>query len=650
MELKHYVEMFRRWAWLLILGLVLGAVVGLVVSLYQTPVFQASTRVLAVRASQSTSSDLTYLSDQQLAQTYVQLLTTKPVLEGASTQLGYPIDIDQLNVQPVGTTQVIKLTVEDTDPSRAAAIANALVQSLIDQNENLQAGRYAITEESLQVQINQTQAQIVTLQTQVNQVSTETVEEQLSAIRAQIDPLQAEVSDLQKEIASLLPSTAVSNRVKVAADQARLAEIEPVLSLYQQIYSNLLVLGQPSEAVNSDSVRLAQLKSTLDLYQQVYINLLSSLQSVRLARLQNTPNVVQIEQAVVPASPVRPKPVNNTLLAGLVGLMLTAGVVFLVEYLDDTIKTPEDVVRALGLTVIGYIAKMDYPDESDEGIYVVRQPRSPVSEAFRSLRTNLEFASVDKPLRTLVITSASPNEGKTTVAVNLAAIVAQGGKHVALLDADLRKPQVHRFLNLPNRAGLSDLFRENALYKGVVPAATVSQKFDGMQNVAVITSGSLPPNPTELLGSSRMDQILKEVGETAQMIILDSSPSLVADIQVLAAKVDGVLIVVQPGHTQVQDAKATLEQLNRAGARLVGVIFNQIPRDRPYYYGGYRHYSPYYNGGYHYYSGYHDRSAANGRNGTRGFIGRLAGLVTASSGKKAHEFKKPEASTAGKSK
>jgi non-specific protein-tyrosine kinase len=241
---------------------------------------------------------------------------------------------------------------------------------------------------------------------------------------------------------------------------------------------------------------------------------------------------------------------------------------------------------------------MEYQDTSDEGAYVLRQPRSPVAEAFRSLRTNLEFSSVDKPLRSLMITSASPNEGKTTVAVNLAAIVAQGGKRVVLVDADLRKPQVHRFLDLENRTGLTDLFR------GEIPLKPVSHRIEGLPNVLVITSGSLPPNPTELLGSARMDQILKDLGQAAEMVILDSCPGLVADIQVLAAKVDAVALVVQPGHTQSQDARATLEQLKHAGGHVVGVIFNRIPRDRPYYYGGYRHYSPYYNRGYKNYAGY----------------------------------------------
>ena len=599
MELREYLSIARRWAWLLVLGVVLGAAGGLAASLIQTPVYQASTRILALRASQGTASDQMYVTPQDLANTYIQLLTTTPVLDGAAQQLGYPVSAGQLKLQTTGYTGIINLTVEDPDPARAAAIANALVASLIDQNQRLQAGQYAETEQSLQEQITQTQTQIAALQAQVSQVSTQTVQDQLASLKAQIDPLQEEVTNLQKDMASRQPSSSLTNRTKVAEDKARLDQIQPLLSLYQQIYSNLVVLGKPSDVANSQSTQLTQLQSTLDLYQQVYINLLSSLQTVRLARLQSTPSVVQIEEATQPSSPIRPRPLTNTLLAGMVGLMLAGAIVFLVEYLDNTLKTPEDVERVLGLPVIGYVANMQYPDGSDEGIYVVRQPRSPVSEAFRSLRTNLDFASVDKPLRSILVTSSNPNEGKTTIAVNLAAIIAHTGKGVLLMDADMRKPQVHHFLGMSNRAGLSDLFRSN------IPAIAVVQKPTGLSNVGVITSGSLPPNPTELLASARMDQILKEVTGPDRVVVIDSPPSLVADIQILAAKVDGVLMVIQPGHTAAPDARATLEQLNRVGAHMLGVVFNRIPRDRSYYYGGYRHYSPYYNSGYSYYTGEH---------------------------------------------
>jgi len=316
---------------------------------------------------------------------------------------------------------------------------------------------------------------------------------------------------------------------------------------------------------------------------------------VRLARVQNTPNVVHVEPASVPSSPISPRPIQSTALAAAVGLILAAGIAFLVEYLDDTLKTMEDVERVLQLPVLGYIAQFQYDADSEESIYVTRQPRSPVSEAFRLLRTNLEFAGVDHPIRRLLVTSAGPGEGKTTITVNLAAIIAQGVKHVTVVDADMRRPKVHRFLGLSNKVGLSDLFR------GVNSNRLVSQTVEDLGTVSVLTSGSLPPNPTELLGSVRMEQILEEAELESDVVIIDSPPSLVADVQVLAGKVDGVILIIHPGHTQSDAALATLEMLNRAGARVLGVVLNRIPRDRAHYYGGYRHYSPYYSG-YHYYS------------------------------------------------
>jgi len=384
-------------------------------------------------------------------------------------------------------------------------------------------------------------------------------------------------------------------KTQLAEAQSRLDEIEPLLTLYQQIYSDLIVLGKPSSNLaNDDSARLAQLQSTLELYKQVYINLLTSLESLRLARVENTPNIVQIEKATLPSEPIRPQPINTTLLAAAVGLMLAAGIVFLVEYLDDTLKTMEDVERILQLPVIGFIAEIEHQKEGDGGVYVSRQPRSPVSEAFRLLRTNLEFASVDHPIRRLLLTSTSPSEGKTTVAVNLAAIVAQSGRKVTLLDADLRRPRIHHFLGLPNNLGLSDLFL------GSATLGTVTRKMEELGDVQVVTSGGLPPNPTELLASARMEQILQEVEEVSDLVIIDSPPSIVADVQVLSAKVDGVLIVIHPGHTQSNSAMAMLEQLRRTNAPILGVVLNRIPRGRADYYGGYHHYSPYYSGYHHY--------------------------------------------------
>ena len=179
-------------------------------------------------------------------------------------------------------------------------------------------------------------------------------------------------------------------------------------------------------------------------------------------------------------------------------------------------------------------------------------------------------------------------EGKTTIATNLAGIFAQSGKLSLLLDADMRRPRVHKVLGISNRVGLSDLFRER------LGSEIVCRPWNGQKDIKVITSGSLPPNPNELLGSERMELILEELKAMADVVIIDSPPTVVTDAQVLAAKVDGILMVIQPGQTHADAALAMREQFDRAGGRMLGVVFNRIPRNRSHYYGGYRYYSPYY--------------------------------------------------------
>lgn len=595
MELKQYLSMIRRWLWLLTLWLALGAAGGYYGSSYQTPVYEASTRLLVMRAPQQTTSDYTYLSDQQLVQTYIQLATTKPVLDSVSAELGFEIDLKRIKVQQIRDTQVIELMVEDESAERSAATANMIVEQLIQRNEALQSSRFASTESNLQEQVKQMETQIAGLQTVITEVSNQNLKAQMTELESQITPLEAEKTQLEQEIALLNPAYNADRKAAIAEKEARLSQIEPLLRIYQEIYSNLVVLGKPMDTAGSDSIRLDQLQTTLDLYQGIYVNLLNNLESLRLARLQNTPNVVPIEEASVPVEPIRPRPLINTALAGIVGLMLAAGIIFLFEYLDDTIKTMDDVERLLQVPVIGYIAQLQHNSKNDKSLYVVRQPRSPVTEAFRLLRTNLEFAGVDRPIRRLLVTSTGPNEGKTTVVVNLAAVIAQGGRKVTVIDADLRRPKLHRFLGLPNQFGLSDLFRAST----TLPM--VSQSVSNLENVSVVTTGSLPPNPSELLNSLKMDHILDEAQRGSDLVILDSPPSLVADVQILAAKVDAVVMIVYPGHTQADAALATMEQLKRAGARVVGVVLNRIPRRRAEYYGGYRHYSPYYSQ-YQYYA------------------------------------------------
>src|ERR1700690_4279687 len=171
MELKDYLAIIRRWAWLLILGFILGGLVGVLVSVFQPPIYQASTRILVMRPPQEQVTDYTYLTDQQSVDTYIQLATTQPVITEASAKLGFVIDPKQINVQQVQTTQTIELTVQDGDAKRASDIANKLVQALIAQNQVIQAGRYTSTEQNIQAQIKEVQGQIAQTQSQINSSS-----------------------------------------------------------------------------------------------------------------------------------------------------------------------------------------------------------------------------------------------------------------------------------------------------------------------------------------------------------------------------------------------------------------------------------------------------------------------------------------------
>jgi capsular exopolysaccharide synthesis family protein len=328
-----------------------------------------------------------------------------------------------------------------------------------------------------------------------------------------------------------------------------------------------------------DPTEKDRLQTDTNQYRQIYANLIVSYEEVRLAEAQTISNIIQVEPAKIPASPVSPKVTQNTLLAMVLGMFLAAGVVFASDALDDTFRSADEVSRRLGLPVLAIIPHFLSPDGKP---IVESQPRSPFSEAFRNLRTNVQFTSVDNPLKSILVTSAEPSDGKTTVTVNLATVFAQSGVRVTLIDCDMRHPSVHKRLQQPNQVGLSSLFVSQDLNQnGSIQPTRI-------ESLSIISAGEIPPNPSELLGSKKMNLILSWVKESSDLVLLDTPPVMVVtDASVLVPIVDGVLLVVEAGSTRTSSAREMVEQLRRVNANVIGVVFNNLNK-RDVRYGNYR--------------------------------------------------------------
>jgi succinoglycan biosynthesis transport protein ExoP len=292
-----------------------------------------------------------------------------------------------------------------------------------------------------------------------------------------------------------------------------------------------------------------------------------------------------IEEAPLPTEPVGLSWMIQVALAAAIGMVLAVGAAFLIEYLDDALQSTEDLEKATGLTVLGAISRIP-GDDISEMLITAHQPKSHISEAYRVLRTNLLFSSPDRPLHSVLVTSPDVLEGKSTMAANLAVVMAQDGKSVVLVDADLRRPILHTIFQLPNQQGLTSTLLDGES----VPDGRLQDT--EVENLQVLTTGPLPPNPSELLGSQSMHHIIERLGKKVDVILFDTPPVLlVTDAAVLAPRVDGVLMVVEAGQTRQGAVRRATENLRNVGANLLGAALNRIPiRGRGGYYYYYRDY------------------------------------------------------------
>jgi len=280
-----------------------------------------------------------------------------------------------------------------------------------------------------------------------------------------------------------------------------------------------------------------------------------------------------VRDAELPTAPVSPRKGLDIGLGLLVGLALGAGISVLREALDGSIKSSDVIEEVLSLPTVGVIGYD--ADSAKQPLIVHDDPRSPRAEAFRQLRTNLQFLDVDHPPRSIVLTSSLPSEGKSTTACNLALALTQAGVRVILVDGDLRRPRVASYLGIEGAVGLTDVLA------GRADADDVLQPW-GDGRLMVLPSGPTPPNPSELLGSTQMTTLMAELESRADLVLVDAPPLLpVTDSSVLASVCDGVILVVRSGRTTREQAARAVETLRRVDANTYGVVLNMAPSKGP---------------------------------------------------------------------
>ena len=548
MELRDYWYLLRKWFWLVILGALLAGGLAFVVSRNMTPVYQANTTLLVTPGSaQALDNYSSLIASERLAQTYAELLGSGPVLQETQRRL--------------------ELLTEESVPVDDTAYGFSVSAQPVRDTQ------------LLRVAVSGTDPDLIT-------TAANTLVQVFIEWQAEIQ--QARYSDSKANLTS---------------------EMELLQTSIQEIEGRIRTLQ--SEGESADQNELIRLQDQLAQYRNSYSALLNSYSNIGLAEANSGATVTVISPATRPSVPIRPQTMRNTLLAAAVGAMMSIGLAFLIEYLDDTVKSPDDLQIA-GLSVIGVVQRVNPQGKNGAPhVFAISQSRSLAVEAYRTLRTNLQFSSLDRPLRSLVVTSAVATEGKTTTAANLAVVMAQAGKRVALVDADLRRPSTHKLFGLSNGTGLTiALVEEPSALNGFLQETEV-------EDLCLLSAGPVPPNPQELLGSQRMEELLRKLEESVDIVILDTPPTLVvADANVLAARADGVLLVVNTGRTRRTAVQRAAEGLRQVGANLLGGVLNMVDTGAgrsSYYYDSY------------YYSRYYGDHRGDGRRGVAGWLPRLRG-------------------------
>jgi succinoglycan biosynthesis transport protein ExoP len=581
--------------------------------------------------------------------------------------------LGRLTVKRVANSRLIEVTFEAEDPQLAAQIVNTHLQNFVEQNfrskydATIQASNWLSSElEGLRIKVEKsenariayqranqtwqidekqdiTTSKLADLSKAVTEAQTDVAQKEAlyrMAVSGNVDALPtahgSEVltellkrkSDIDEQYAEALNQYGPNfpKVLRIAAQQkelddnlsrARKTLIESVQQEFNTARSHVELLQetldkQRAEA-NDQAEKLIQyhiLQHDAESDRLLYDGLLQKLKEATITVGLRSTNIRVVDPALAPGGPSRPQKARNILLAFLIGLVGGVGLALFREYLDNTVKSPDDIEALTGLPSLAVVPAMPglnahqgrlsrrTGEAGSPGrieLLSYAQPKSQISEAFRALRTSLLLSQAEHPPQVILVTSALPREGKTTAAVNLAVTLAQLGDRTLLMDSDLRKPGVRRALNLTlgKDVGLSSyLAGVSSLDEATIQHPTIT-------NLSALTTGPVPPSPADLLSSHRMREAIAELRRRFKFIVIDSPPVMAAtDAVILSALTDGVLLVVRSGETPKEAFTRTRDLLAAVKCRLLGVVLNAVDSSAPDYYYSYRYYPYAYGYGY----------------------------------------------------
>jgi polysaccharide biosynthesis transport protein len=566
--------------------------------------------VAAVRGSRLV--DIVYESpDRAMAAQVVNLLTSSYIEQNMAFRFSTTMQAsDWLNKQMAEQRKNVEAGEialqqyrESNDAVSLEERQNIVVQRLADVNAAVTKARTTrIEKESLYEQLQSIQADRAAVDTFPAIMSNGFIQQ----LKTELAELQGQQAQLGEKLGDRHPEMLKIRSAIQAADtklqgeigkvvQSIRNEFEAARSQERSLMGSLEQQKTEALALNRKAIEYGVLQRDATSSRQLFEGLMQRAKETTVSGDLKTTNIQIVDAAEVPRGPARPQPLRNMLLALLGGGLLAIGLAFFFEYIDNRIKSPDELRALLGLPQLGMV-----PVSGDKGAStpLLGSNAAPnFAEAFKAIRTNVLFSSAKPGCRTLVVTSTAPGEGKTVTAANLAIALAQTGQRVLLIDGDMRRPRVHDLFEQNQEPGLSNVLVGNAKIGETVHEASV-------EGLSVMPGGHCPPNPSELLGSRRFGDLLAALERHFEWIIVDTPPVMaVTDACVVAHLAEGVLFVVGAEMVSRQAIKAAVEQLERIEARFVGVVLNRVDLERNAYY-----YSRYY---HHSYNRYYQSAATN---------------------------------------